>query len=320
MKKIIGILFFIFSAAILLIASNRFLVKKCEHLFANIYRYGDLYMLSNLPGFKIPLENCVFFPKQKSNVNLTILGDSYTQHISPQSFGVNKYAFIHLDDANIFIDSLDNSHKNILVIASTERYFLNRILFNNKVLKFGNRKNFQKKLDENEQPINVETNLQFMFTYADWAFKFKEIKAWCNLHLFQKTDASIYRSSAKNIYLQETMDSNLTTSSFYKISDEQIDSCVAKINRWSNYYRSIGFDEVIVSIIPNSVSINEPTLGRYNFLAQRINNAANKKFKVLDVYEEFKTQPNFQLYYKSDSHWNCEGRKIWLENLYRIVQ
>ena len=46
----------------------------------NDYRYGDLYRMSNLAQFKVPVEQCETPQRSPSrNIALVILGDSFTE-------------------------------------------------------------------------------------------------------------------------------------------------------------------------------------------------------------------------------------------------
>ena len=79
-----------------------------------------------------------------------------------------------------------------------------------------------------------------------------------------------------------------------------------------------GFDEVYLSIIPNKVSILSPDMGKYNQLIERVQSDLNLKIPVIDTYSDFKKNPT-KYYLKSDSHWTCEGRDIWLDKVNNIL-
>ncbi|GAB3961744.1 hypothetical protein GCM10028805_61320 [Spirosoma harenae] len=104
-------------------------------------------------------------------------------------------------------------------------------------------------------------------------------------------------------------------SSFSELSDDEVDTLVTNINLTADHYRQLGFDEVFLSIIPNKASILETDRNDYNHLIERIQNNSHLKVQTINTYEAFKQSPKSP-YLKGDTHWNLEGRAIWL-NLVR---
>ena len=73
-----------------------------------------------------------------------------------------------------------------------------------------------------------------------------------------------------------------------------------------------GFDEIYLAIIPNPVTIINPTLSNYNELIPTIHKVDTLRMKILDIYSIFKQNPS-AYYAKSDSHWNSAGLQLWLD-------
>jgi hypothetical protein len=108
------------------------------------------------------------------------------------------------------------------------------------------------------------------------------------------------------------------SSAFYALDEEALATAVKHINQTRENYLKQGFDEVYLSVIPNKVTIMRPGDGVYNHLLEKLYNHPGLKVPVIDVYAAFARQPE-GLYLRSDSHWNCSGIAIWLNNLYPVL-
>jgi len=314
---------------LLIVASSSYLMERVDKYLPNIYRYGDLYLFSNIKKFKQERTECPVYqnPQGKiNNVNFFLIGDSYTQYMPPSNFRFNQYTFTHWDIGITQIDSLDKSKKNILVIESTERYV--RWRFNTAKAKSlivigasGNQDKKSKEVDiETYFKWQAEDNLDYILDYNDFAFFFKEIKAAINYYVFDKLDKRVtITNDEKYIFYSETTDSTLATSSFNSVTKTQVDTMVNNINDTYRYYKKSGFDEIYLAIVPNAISINMPKYGKYNNLIERIQNHKALQMPVLNIYDVM-TKASGNLYYMSDGHWNCEGQKVFLKALYDCEQ
>ena len=95
--KIIAFLIGCIFIFLIAIGTSPVLLKKFDRYFPNPFRYGDLYMLSNMPGYRVKKTKEVK-PKithQNKETTLTIIGDSYTQHFDSDCFSSGDYHFIH---------------------------------------------------------------------------------------------------------------------------------------------------------------------------------------------------------------------------------
>ena len=93
---------------------------------------------------------------------------------------------------------------------------------------------------------------------------------------------------------------------------------IKNINKTKTKYLQAGFDDVYLSIIPNKVSILSPELGNYNHLIERIQKDERLETPIIDTYSIFKKSPQ-KYYLKSDTHWTCDGREVWLQKVNIIL-
>lgn len=254
------------------------------------------------------------------NVNLFVLGDSYSEFLNSTHFTANQYKNISVYHPWV-IPPLDTTKKNVLIFENTERHMwklFKQPASDNIILEdpfFPTRKKWTDYIFN----IKAESNLSYMLTYNSFICFFKEIKSWINLNIFNRVDKSVSLSTDRHhIFLKETTDSTLITSAFYSLSDKQIDTMVANINVVYHHFRSLGFNNVYLSIIPNPVSLIEPGEGNYNHLIERIESSPKLEMPVIDIYSVYKASPT-SYYYKSDPHWNCDGRTVWLQKVDSIL-
>lgn len=296
-------------------------------LFPDDYRYGDLYRLSLLPQFKEKAYECE--PKQlteKKPINLFIIGDSFTEDpkVQLEDFPVEKYQYVHWAKSSDY--HLDTTKKNILILETVERTakehfstvadnFTNQKVAENS-LSF--RKKIEQKTTEIEKtvvPDGIEERLQHTLFNYDFFLWFRELKASLNYKIFGRTeDEVILSKDGKHIFYADEADVNNLKSAFYPVENSEIDIFVKNINQTKAKYLALGFDEVYLSIIPNKVTILSPDLGDYNHLIEKIQNHPNLKVQIVDTYKIFKNEPQ-KYYLKSDTHWTCEGRDAWLNEV-----
>jgi hypothetical protein len=286
------------------------------------YRYGDLYRMSNLAQFKSSLEECPV-PQNPSagNTSLMIMGDSFTEkeRIEKNHFrGLSNYnRYLITDSIKV---KLDTSKRNVLIIETVERHFRERfrktfsnleVVENQVVLENENKKSLKKWL-LNYLPYNAERHESILFS-SDFFLTFKEWKAWLNLKLFNRIDEKVMLSKDKKhlLYHLDGQSSGIN-SCFDRISEEEINLIVDNLNKSYQYYKNAGFDEVYLSIIPNKTSILGTDLGEYNHLIERIQKHSALEMPFFDIYTPFHNSKKV-LYEKGDTHWNCEGKQIWLD-------
>ena len=288
------------------------------------YRYGDLYRLSNLAQFRVSVDKCVSTTIDKvPKTTLTLLGDSFTEkgRIDSSNFKAENFQRFFIADTSF--TKIDKSKKTILIIETVERHFRERFATPYKNLQLSGNQIINNKIPEKtylqkalayEVPYNTERHETLLFS-TDFFLTFKEWKAWLNWKLFGRIDEKIVLSKdSKHILYYLDAQPNGITSSFDKISEEEINLLVQNVNETYNYYKNLGFDEVYLSIIPNKTSILASDLGEYNHLIERIQQHSALKMPYLDVYTPIKSSKTL-LYDIGDTHWNCKGKQIWIDEV-----
>lgn len=313
MKVLIKILSFLLGCFIIFIivmsSNSQWFTKLCSYLPS--YPYGDLYLFSSMPGYQIPLNkyNISTDDTTKTNVALTILGDSYMRTYDSSSFCAKQFQFVHWDNAPDTIPELDKSKINILIIETTERYcrfrfkILNPIVIGEKQIK---------KEDVAEIKLSIEDNLQALITNKDFVMPLKELKSYMYLKCFDRFDVRVAKpDESGRLYLDETVNPELSSSCYYSVGEFEVNELVGNINILQNEARKMGFDRIYFSIIPNSASIYKLSELPYNNIIEKIQNNPKLKVPFIDAYHILKKQSN-PVFYCNDSHWNSFGQRIWL--------
>jgi len=325
-------------------AIGDFKLKTKSILKTDRYRYGDLYGMSYIPEFRkqykrlhpVPQVNCF----AKKEINLYTLCDSYLYSFAlADSFycGVNQFYGVKNINPHLEIKVFDSSKKNIVLLEFTERFFLypasdedSSHFIKNFLIVQGAQRNlnntthaslktqFISSLKSIRNVLfnsNFKSNLEFNVWETALFSPIKEFKANINNRWFERTDEKVCINRQKQqLYFAETVDTSFYGSSFRFISDNQIERSIINLNNLYAYFKNLGFDEVYLTIIPNPVSVIDPTYKgmQYNQLVPRI--LENKKLlmKTINVYDEFKQNPQ-QYYQASDTHWNAAGVSVWLQ-------
>jgi hypothetical protein len=322
MKTILKLLSFIlglFIVFLIAIASNSEWQKTYTKYFPNPYRYGDLYLFSNMPGYRVKLKHLQPIlpgPIKNTNSTLTIIGDSYLDGLDSSFFYPIKYRFIHWDRMPDTIPALDRTKKNILIIESTERAVRWRFTGNN-LLTIGTKS--PKAIEKSSVKLLAEDNLQYMFTHLDWELPFKELKTLINLHYFDKFSPLVSKPDGTGrLYLEATINPENQASSFNPVGDPEIERIVENLNKINDELNACGFDEIYISIIPNAATIYKKAEQPYNHLIERIEQHPDAKFGFIDIYQPLKQEKN-SVFHFNDSHWNPLGKTLWILKIKRLL-
>jgi len=236
---------------------------------------------------------------------------------------------------------LDTSQINILLIEIVERYlrvkpeaeYIGKTMFikntSQTVINKGtsiamtadfsiSREDLVKIYNIMYNPI-INQNLEFnLFDYPIFTFC-KEIKAWFNYKIFNRVpqEISVF-DDCHYLFLKETIDTCSDLSSFKYIPDEEVNNIVKILNTVYKHYRNNGFTEVILSVIPNPVSVIFPSYKKYNDIIRRVQNHSGLVMPMLNIYDKLKSAP-CKVYYNSDSHWNKNGFTIWLNEFNKYL-
>ncbi|MBO0947392.1 hypothetical protein [Fibrella forsythiae] len=295
------------------------------------YRYGDLYRLSNLPQFKDPVTLCpaVTVSSDTARTHLYVIGDSFTEpeRLSQQDFPVSYYKRVRWDKQDTI--QLDPTANNVLLVESVERHFREHAaatpidpIDNLFIVSDSNRTNgskqqspsFGKQLVDLIHSEGIEERLETVLFSHDVFLWFKEIKASLTMNAFNRVSPNVAVSqNKKHLFIALDTDStkrlNAGTS---PLPDNEVADLVNTVNKAAVRYQALGFDKVVLSIVPNKATILEPDRQPYNHLIERVQHHPKLNVPIVDVYSLYRKQ-NQSVYALGDSHWNCLGRSIWIK-------
>jgi len=300
---------------------------------ADSYRYGDLYRLSNLSEFKDPRKQCVSYqlpqhPKFSKRIHLYVIGDSFTEkeRIGKKDFVADEYTYVHWSE--VLHIKPDTSQTNVLLLECVERHVrekfeapIKNLVSDSATFVPRHSKMFMTELDDAFESKKTENRLDELLFQNDFLLALKELKSDFNYKVFGRTNKEVTPiNNGKDLVYYMDTDTPEITSSFSKIKNSKLDSIVDNINKSEENMLKMGFDHVVLSIIPNKVSVLAPTYDTYNQLIARIYSHPNLHLQYIDVYEDFKKMGN-KSYQKGDSHWTCEGQFLWLNKVnHKIIQ
>lgn len=160
---------------------------------------------------------------------------------------------------------------------------------------------------------NLET---LLFSYGMFT-GVKETKAAFNFNLFNRVSSKVYLAPDHyNLYAYETIDPYSEYSSFRPIEEAELDTVVNNMNFIAEHYKKMGFNEVLFSIVPSAVVIEDPQIGKYNDLINKIQRRPDLSFTMIDVYSRYLSEPiRKKLYSIGDTHWTSRGFRIWIDAL-----
>jgi hypothetical protein len=297
---------------------------------------GDLLSMAHLEivGKFNPVPDKVPFKRRNytgsPSTALYLHGDSYTRHLNDSLFeDVLAYHYIDRNHGSNY--HLDSTKRNILVIEISERYFrsyfgslqmldevCDSLVKKKKItseFSFGPAKQYASVVP----PISIDAffnsyinqNLQFNLFNYNFMMPLFECKAAINYYFFNRASGDVIISDDRNLlFLKETVSRTDIGSSYATIESSEITQLVDNLNAIYDHYIASGFQEVYLSLIPNSATINQPA--GYNNLIPAIQTDARLRMKIMDVYSAFKKSPEL-LYQAGDTHWNYKGKQLWLD-------
>ena len=306
------------------------------------FRYGDLFGISFLPGYKFErAKEPAYVKKEKYNippvVDLYLINDSYVGFYLDSDtnfYGIGTlYNKAWFDTINIQT-VLDTNKIKVLLFEVSERYF--RYISDSFTLKKqievydDSRLLKTKKVElEEKKPgfwdglfdyiFNPQTNQNLEFNAFDYHFitPMRELKAQLNYKLFSRIAKEVVVSDHnQHLYFDCTIDTTQKSSSFNYLPEPEVKSNIAYLNATYTCYKSLGFDEVYFTIVPNPVSILCPRRDKYNGLIPRITHDTNLVMPMIDLYDIY-MKSSTPVFYRSDTHWNDDGFTIWLNEFHR---
>lgn len=291
------------------------------------FRYGDLYRLSNLSGYRVAVEKCDLpYRGAKVPVALYLAGDSFTEEgrVNRNQYATDRYFRSFVADGHVPLELVPG--RKILVIETVERHFRER--FSEKPWMnwvetssaghmaadpFPLRKLYNAVL-EYEVPYREEMHESVLFS-SDLILKIKELKADFNYRVFGRVDPKVGVLKGELVY---DLDLAPGISSVYDpVPEEEIDRIVKHANATRAHYKSLGFDEVYLSIIPNKSSLLIKDDPAYNHLVERVEGHPDLQIPLISVWKAFSERNYYQ---KGDSHWDCAGQKVWVDAVNEKLQ
>ncbi|MCF0073107.1 hypothetical protein LZD49_21690 [Dyadobacter sp. CY261] len=303
-----------------------------EQMVEDGYQYGDLYKLSTLSAFRDPRKQCTGYvpparPQSARKVHLYIIGDSFTEagRVGKNDFAVDSYTYVKW--SNFLHIKLDTTEHNILLLESVERHFRQKFGSEISVLVpdsatfivDGGSTKFMHQLDEAFKGSHTADRLDGFLFQNDLALRVKEWKSDFNLHFFNRTGSGVtlVNNDRDIVYYMDT-DTPEITSAFTPTRVTEIDSMITNLNASRDFADSLGFDDVVLSIIPNKTSVLSPDYGSYNNLISKIYSHPKLGVPYIDVLPDFRRMGRSS-YMKGDSHWTCEGQTLWLNKINALI-
>ncbi|WP_375445558.1 hypothetical protein [uncultured Fibrella sp.] len=303
-------------------------------IIADDYRYGDLYRLSNLAQFKDPAAPCPprAVAQDSTRTHLYVIGDSFTEpgRLGKQDVPVSYFRRVQWDEKDTV--QLDPSAHNVLLIESVERHFREHAASSS-----GPIENLFIVADTNRTPgpepvslswgqqlvdlvhsKGIEEQLETVLFSHDLFLWVRELKAALTLRAFDRVSPTVSLSHDKQHIFTglDTDTTNRFNAGTSPLPKQELTGLVQTINETAARYQSAGFNRVILSIIPNKSTILDPGPA-YNHLIERVQGHARLTVPVVDTYSQYRQHAHASqpLYALGDSHWNCTGRAIWLDEL-----
>lgn len=298
----------------------------------NRYKYGDLYGVSYLGDYKhyVPPDYSTLESSHAdtTKADLWVIGDSYLAKMNggQDNFACGNFRIRHIfwfdNEKPGAAYSPDPKRPNILLVELSERFISGRLL-PAKVMQYldcyqlpGKQKTQPPRenlLTVRFVPETIEENIETLLFGYEMFSGLKEIKAKFNYEWLGRCDKQVYVSEEQGrLFFSSTVNPKSSINAFAPVDDKKIEAYVQGLNSLRQEFLKAGFDEVIVSLIPNAVTITPPAGLQYNELIPRIQRNEKLEVPVIDVYTKMISHPNKEgLYWKSDTHWSREGFLLW---------
>ena len=284
------------------------------------FRYGDLYRLSHLRKYKQIEADCsteISNSVINQNVNLFILGDSFVENIDSSQIGYSRLKFHHWKESTK--DFVNPKAQNSLIIECAERNV--RRLFSKPFDYFTNQK--VNKIVKNDyfdfvfpEIDKTELHLEQILFSKDIFLFFRELKADLNFALFNRLPDEVAENQEHTVLFlkEEVAKNNEPTSFFAKLNDKEMELIYRNLEIEVKKLSNLGFSKIYISIIPSKGNILGRSLGNYNNLIPKLENTQIKGVEYISIFDEFIKNPDNK-YRLGDTHWTCEGKRVWLKTV-----
>lgn len=330
--------FLVLSGGILFVGlspeTQRWLDRK--RLIPNQYSHGDLYNITNLRVFREEeFERNTNLVKtdepttRYKDVHLYTIGDSFTD-IDTTYYAGGRNVHVWVGSEHPTVAPLDTTKKNILVIEFIERVLqerlyapdFERMYIQNGIVQTAQHTPIGQQSVEKKESTNklfarfgpeINQRLEFVLFNSKPAIWFKELKAQLMLSGFGRVSGAVISHNKRHLFYTSEVDTNYVLSAFRPISNPKLDTLVTNLNTIRQHYLRMGFDEVYVCLIPNKVTVLEPTYGAYNHQIERIETNPRLEAPIISMINTIRRHPEW--YHLGDGHWNSQGKRLWLSRV-----
>lgn len=303
---------------------------------ANLFEYGDLYLLNLVDNFNIatPPNSPSYIKSSKqpdiNNADILTFGDSFfgggaRGKSFPERLSDTLKKKVFFMDSSEPLTILENMNyvkkeRKILIFEIAERRIAE--VFSKKHSVQSKNKQFILSIAETIYPFNIEQKYTFLlqrsflthYIYNKLStFKFNEFGYITYITPVYKLDPPWI------FYYQEVNDKK--TSFYYKFSDNEINDICDNISDLTKQLNDKYNIEFIFLPIPNKYTIYHTVINNdeYNNLLPRIyTGLKNRNVKVCEVYNTF-LESKLELYFPTDTHWNGDGVNLTLYELLKII-
>jgi hypothetical protein len=166
---------------------------------------------------------------------------------------------------------------------------------------------------------NINSNLELnLFGYPLFR-PIKELKAEFNYAVFNRANNDVFVDKKNRfLYYGPTVSGNQIMNSFFPLDSSEMPLICNTLNSVYRYYKTKGFEEIYLAIIPNPVTMINPQLGNYNGLIPKLYAVDSLKMRIIDVYATYAKNP-LQYYSRNDTHWSSAGFQTWLDEFNKTL-
>lgn len=173
-----------------------------------------------------------------------------------------------------------------------------------------------------ESPFNVNVNQNIEYNLFSYKFfdRVRRGKAKFNALVFGRGSGNVVISDeGDNLFIRQSVISKGLQSAYDTLSDKGVTHYCNVLNQVYDHYKSEGFDEIYMSIIPNPASVIQPQ--RYNQLIPKLQHLSQNsilRMPIINVYDTFKINPK-SYYLRGDTHWNAKGKLLWIDMINSLL-
>lgn len=342
MSKKIGLILCILSvfAAIFILVGAKF--KNIGHKFlvsdkANNVHYGDLYNLSGLNDFKLPIPILDFTSTTTlEEAEVITLGDSFFQ----AKFETKNVPDLLADnlDKKVFDSheilgnplvylakhNYQKSRPKIVIVETVERYAVKRMASYNEKISSDNKSDFKQKINDIAFKIFDQSNLNYFFKYNIFI---NPLKLWLRNLEFKTLgitnhNISRYSIDPPMLFYFEEVEFNTN-----KHLDKNLDKYAQNVKNLKDTLKNKYNLDMIYVIIPNKYTIYShlDKNGSYNDFIPKIQSELNKQgIDYVDLYSLYnqytKTDNAKLLYYPNETHFTAKAKEILVDELTKKIR